>query len=195
MKFKHFLFLVAFLIPLTGCDVAKQVGGAYNMVQCKYDYKSISNLNLAGMDLSRGLSAANLLQLTSILTGATTSVPLDMTLNLNVTNPNQSSALLHGLQYILSIDDIQFTTGSVNQSLNVPAGGSQVLPLAIGFDLGTLLKGDTKNSVVNVAKNFLGIGNEKSNVTLQIKPTFMIGNIPITSPVYIPVSFAFGGMK
>ncbi|MDH6356202.1 LEA type 2 family protein [Parabacteroides sp. PF5-9] len=195
IKFKNLFLVLATFLTLTGCDVAKQVGGAYNMVNCKYNYHSISNLTVAGMNLSNGVSLMQIPQLTSILSGAASSIPLNFTLNLDVANPNQSAALLHGLQYILSIDDIQFTTGTVSQSLNVPSGGSQVLPLTIGFDLVSMLKGDSKNAVTNIAKNFIGIGNQKSNVTLQIKPTFMIGNQAIASPVYIPVSFSFGGMK
>lgn len=195
MKLKQLIFLTAFLTLLSGCDVAKQLGGAYNMTQCKYDYKSITNLTVSGMNLSSGLNAANLLKLTTLLTGNTSSIPLDMTLNLNVTNPNQTEAFLNGLQYILSVDNIQFTTGSLTNTLNIASGGTQTLPLNIGFDLATLLRGETKNTAVNIVKNFLGVGSEKSSVTLQLKPTFLVGNVPVTSPVYIPVTFSFGESK
>jgi LEA14-like dessication related protein len=165
------------------------------MTQCKYAYHSISNLSLSGMDLSNGISLAYIPRITSILTGASSSVPLNFTLNLDVNNPNLSAALLHGLQYMLSIDNVNFTSGTLQQSLDIPAGGSQLLPLVIGLDLNTLLKGESKDAVVNIAKNFIGIGNQPSNVTFRIKPTFMIGNVPVTAPDYIPVSFSFGGGK
>lgn len=195
MKIK-FLFLFSFaLILFSGCDVAKQVGGAYNMVNCKYEFNSVSGLNVGGIDFSQGLSLANMAQATNILSGRATSIPMDFTLNLDVTNPNQSAALLNGLDYILSIDDIQFTTGSLSQRLNIPAGDKAVLPLTIGFDLTSLLKGETKDAVLNITKNFIGIGQEKSNVSLQIRPTFLIGEHAVPSPAYIPVSFAFGGNK
>ncbi len=190
---KQFLCLFISILFLSGCDVAKQVGGAYNLTQCKYDFNSISALNIAGMDLSRGINAMQILQLTPVLTGQATSVPLNFTLNLDVTNPNQTAAMLHGLQYILSIDNVQFTTGTINQSLNIPSGEKQMLPLAIGLDLATLLKGETKNAVENIIKNFIGINNKQSQVTLQLRPTFMIGDRAIASPAYIPVSFSFGG--
>jgi len=195
MKSNQIVFLLILLLSFSGCDVAKQVGGAYNITQCKYDFQSISNLTLSGMDLSKGVSLAYIPQITSILSGSASSIPLNLTLNLDVKNPNQSAALLNGLQYILSIDNVQFTTGTLNQSLNIPAGGNQLLPLQIGVDLATLLKGESKNAVQNIAKNFLGMSNQKSNVTLQLKPTFMIGGQPIVSPVYIPVNFSFGGGK
>lgn len=194
-RLKLLLPLICILLTLNSCDVAKQVGGAYNMINCKYDYNSISNMSLAGIDFSRGLSLTNMTQATNLLTGRSNSIPLNFTLNLDVSNPNQSAAFLNGIDYVLSIDNVQFTTGSLSQSLNIPAGGKNVLPLTIGFDLATLLKGESKDAVQSITKNFIGIGDKKSSVTLQIRPTFMIGNYPIQSPAYIPVSFSFGGPK
>lgn len=195
MKVKHYLLFLAVLFSLAGCDVAKQVSGAYNMTQCKYDFNSISGLNVAGIDLSRGIQPMQILQLTPLLTGQANSIPVNLTLNLDVNNPNPSEAFLNGLQYILSIDNVQFTTGSINEKLNIPAGQKQVLPLAIGMDIATLLKGDTKSAVENIVKNLVGMNDQKSEVTLQIRPTFMVGNQPVVSPVYIPVTFAIGGKK
>ena len=193
MRIKMFLIgLTAFLV-CSSCDVVQQVASTYNMVNCKYDYKSITNLSLSGMNLSNGLTVANALQAASLFSGNASSLPVQFTLNLDVNNPNQTAAALNGLSYILSIDDIEFTTGTLNQSLNIAAGQTQVLPLSIGFDLAKLMTGDSKTAVTNVAKNFLGIGSEKTNVTLQIRPTFMVNNYAVTSPVYIPVSFSFGG--
>ncbi len=196
MSIKRIFLFLTVLIALSGCNVMKDLGGAYNMTQCKYDYNSISKLSLAGTDLSKGVTLASAPKLLALLSGVTpSSLPLDMTLNLNVNNPNQTAAALQGLQYILSIDDVQFTTGSLNQALSIPAGGTQVLPLNIGVDLATLISGGSKEAVIGIAKNFIGIGDKQSSVTLQLKPTFSVGGVPITSPVYIPVNFSFGGMK
>lgn len=191
---KKILILFSIAAALVGCSGLQQgLTSTYNMINCEYSYKSISGLTISGMNLSNGLSITSIPKVTSILTGSASSIPLNFTLNLDVKNPNQSAAILNGLQYIVSIDDIQFTTGSLNQTLNVPAGQSQTLPLAIGLDLATLMKSNSKDAVVDIAKNFIGMGSKKSNVTVQLKPTFVIGNVPVTSPVYIPVSFSFGG--
>jgi hypothetical protein len=195
MKTKSILFILIVMLTLSGCDIAKQVSGAYNLTQCKYDFNSISALNLAGMDLSKGISAMQILRLTPILTGKPSSIPLNFTLNLDVTNPNSTAAMLHGLQYILHIDDVQFTSGTVNRALNIASGEKQVLPLSIGLDLATLLTGESKDATLNIVKNIAGINDQKLQVTLQIRPTFMIGNQPVASPVYIPVEFSFGGEK
>ena len=134
----------------------------------------MSNLTLSGMNLnSSGLSAMNILKLTSILTGKSSSIPLNMTLNINVKNPNTTAAMLNGLQYIINIDDIQFTTGQLNQQLNIASGSTSVLPLNIGVDLATLMKNNSKDAILNIAKNIAGISGNKSKVTLQLKPTFL----------------------
>ena len=99
------------------------------------------------------------------------------------------------MDYIISIDDIQFTTGSVNQSLNIGAGQTQVLPISIGLDLATLMKDNSKSAVMEIAKNFLGIGSQQSKVAVQLRPTFNIGQSKVPSPVYIPLSFSFGGKR
>ena len=196
MKKRIFTLLLA-AVAMVSCDVAKEFSGLSSLVNCKYSYNSISNLSVSGMNLSTGsgLSLTSIATVTSILTGNASSIPLNFTLNLNVNNPNQSTALLHGMQYILSIDGIQFTTGSVNQSLNIASGQTQTLPLTIGVDLATLMKSNSKDAVVDIAKNFLGMGSKQSTVSLQLKPTFMVNNVAVASPVYIPVSFSFGGSK
>ncbi|MDR0384659.1 MAG: LEA type 2 family protein [Prevotellaceae bacterium] len=193
MNIKHFCIFSLLILAVQGCDVARQISGAYNMINCKYEYNSVSALTLSGMDLSKGVSASNIPGLLSLLAGKGSTVPLNFTVNLDVTNPNQSEALLHGMSYILNIDNVQFATGSMNRSLNIPPGNKKVLPLNIGVDLAALLSGNSRDAVVNIVKNFIGIGSRKTNVSLQIKPTFMIGGQPVTQSSYIPVNFTFGG--
>lgn len=193
---KRIFTLLLIATTLISCESLQQgLMSTYNMVNCDYSYKSISGLRVGGINLSNGLSLAAIPKVTSLLSGKASSIPMDFTLNLNVKNPNQSNALLHGLQYIISIDGVQFTTGSINQALNIAAGQTQTLPLTIGVDLASLMKGESKDAVVDITKNFLGIGSKKSQVSLQLKPSFKVGNTMVASPVYIPVSFSFGGNK
>jgi len=194
MKYKLLLLSFFTLLFYGSCGtVGNDLASAYNITKCEYKYNSISSLNLAGMNLSNGISPLNIPKIISLLNGTASSIPLDFTLNLDVKNPNNTIAAMNGLEYIISIDEIQFTTGKVNQRLNIASGATQSLPLTIGVDLATLMKNNSKSAVENIAKNFLGIGSEKSNVKLQIKPTFMVGSRAVTSPVYIPINFSFGG--
>lgn len=192
MKRKIIALLVC-ILTMVSCDVAKELAGAYNMVNCNYNYKSITGLTISGINVSNGLSLTTIPKITSILSGSASSIPMNFTLNLDVNNPNQTEAMLKGMQYIISVDDIEFTTGSMSQALNIGAGKTQTLPLSIGVDLASLMKSNSKDAVVGITKNFLGIGNKKSTVKLQVKPSFNVGGSTITSPMYIPVTFSFGG--
>ena len=177
---------------LVSCDAAQSLSGAYNMVHCKYSYNSLSNVSVSGMNLSNGLSLTSIPKLTSILTGTATSIPVEMTVNLDVNNPNTSEAFLNGLQYIVTVDNLQLTSGSINERLNVSAGETKTLPINLQLDIAQYLKGDSKDTMINIIKNIAGIGTEKSNVSVQIKPSFMIGSTTVNSPVYIPVNFTVG---
>src|SRR5699024_1938440 len=152
-------------------------------------------VTISGVNVSNGngLSMTTVAKLTSILTGKATSIPVNFTLNLDVNNPNRSDAFLNGLQYIISVDNIQLTTGTLDQALRVASGETRSLPLTIGLDSAPLMTNSTKDSLLNVAKNLAGMGTKQSNITIQLKPSFLVGNTSIASPVYIPVNFSIGG--
>ena len=185
--------VLALLAAFSACDILKQTITA---TQCKYDYNSVANLRLSGVDLSKGVNLlTGVPALLAILTGNAASIPLDFTVNLDVTNPNQSAALFNNLQYVLKIDNVQFASGSTPQSLNVASGSTQVLPLNFSIDLASLMKQESKNAVQNIVKNFIGISDQKSKVSLNIKPSFTVAGRNVPSPSYIPIEFSFGGSK
>ena len=182
-----------YLVMLSGCDITKGLLSVYNMTNCEYNYKSITNLTVASMNISNGISVLQIPQILAILSGASSSIPLNFTLNLDVHNPNATQAAFQAIQYIIQIDEVEFTTGRLTQPFSVEAGSTTQLPIQIGVDIITLFSNNSQSAILNIVKNFIGIGNDQSNVTVQLKPTFNMGNSQITSPVFIPVSFSFGG--
>ena len=191
---KRFLTLIGIISILFSCDVAKQVTGAYQLTQCKYDYKSISGLTLSGINLQNATSLSslnplNLAKLTSAFTSSSGSLPMNFTLNLDVKNSGTQTALLNGMKYILEIDGKEMTNGILNQVLEINGGGQAVLPINMSFDLKQVLSGESLESIKNLAFNFAGIGSATSNVTVKLRPSFNIGGQTVQSPVDIPVSF------
>ena len=192
---KKIISLLGIVFLMFSCDVAQQLAGTYQLTQCKYDYKSISGLTLAGVNLqdANSLSSLNPLSLASLTTAFATksgSLPLNFTLNLDVTNPGVQAAILSGMGYILEIDGHEMTTGFLNQQLQISGGGGKaVLPINMSFDLKKVLNGESLESIKNLAFNFAGIGSNTSNVTVRLKPDLSIGGTKVSSPSYIPVSF------
>ena len=198
---KKIISLLGIVFLMFSCDVAQQLAGTYQLTQCKYDYKSISGLTLAGVNLqdANSLSSLNPLSLASLTTAFATkggSLPLNFTLNLDVTNPGVQTALLSGMGYVLEIDGHEMTTGFLSQQLQINGGGGKaVLPINMSFDLKKVLNGESLESIKNLAFNFAGIGSNTSNVTVRLKPDLTIGGQKFSSPTYIPVSFTLNSKK
>jgi len=191
---KKVIALVGLAVCLFSCDVAKQLSGTYALTQCKYLFNSISGLTLGGVNLQNvsSISSLNPLTAANLLAAFTTTggnLPLNFTLNLDVTNPGVQTALLNGANYILEVDGMQMTQGSVNQQVQIGSGQTMKLPITMGFDLKKVMSGQSLDAIKNLAFNFAGIGSGASNVTVKLKPSLMVGGTPVSTPDYIPISF------
>ena len=182
------------MLMSSGCG-ALQTGfsNAYNLVNCDYKYRSIGNLSISDMNLANGLTPLMIPKLLAILSGNVSSIPLFFTINMDVNNPNAGTAAFQSLLYIISIDDVKFTTGNVNQAFRVESGETKLLPVEIGVDLIELMKNNSRSAIENIVKNFVGLSDTASKVSIQLKPSFKVGEQTFASPVYIPVNFTFGG--
>jgi hypothetical protein len=191
---KKIIAFVGIAVFFFSCDVAKQVAGTFALTQCKYDFHSISGLNLAGINMQNinsvsslnPLAAANLIAAFASPEG---SLPLSFTLNLNITNSGAQTAILNSINYILEIDGIEMTQGLVNRQMQIESGNVAILPIAMAFDLRQVLSGRSMDAIRNLAFNFAGIGNATSNVTVKLRPSFVVGGNTVSMPNHIPVSF------
>ena len=192
-KIALFILFPVMLI-LSGCTAFQgALSNAYNLANCDYKYNSVTDIIVSEMNVSKGLSPLMIPKLLSILSGNASSIPMDLTLNLDVNNPNTGTAAFQALSYIISIDNIQFTTGNFRQPFSVGAGETKMLPMTIGFDIAELMKSNSKPAIENIVKNLIGLSDKKSEVKVQLKPSFKVGEQTYTSPIYIPVNFTFGG--
>lgn len=193
--FSRLLLTVAVAVAASSCFVARQTQDAYNMTNCVYSYRSMTGLRVAGVDPAN-MSLLDAPRVLGLLTGGAQSVPVNFTLNINVKNPNATDAALGGVDYILSVDGIDLTAGSLDNRLSVPAGGDKLMPLAMAFDAATLLKGETHDMTARLVKNMMGIGGgEVSKITLNIRPSFMVAGRKVPFPIYIPINFSIGGER
>ena len=188
--------LLSIMLMLSGCTALQSgLSNAYNLANCDYKYNSVSDITISGINVSKGLSPLMIPKLLSILSVNASSIPMNLTMNLDVKNPNSGTAAFQALSYIISIDDIQFTTGNFRQPFSVGAGETKMLPMTIGFDIAGLMKSNSRPAIENIAKNIIGLGDKSSKVTVQLKPSFKVGDQTFTSPIYIPLSFNLGENK
>ena len=182
------------MLMLSGCTALQTgISNAYNLANCDYKYKSVSDITISEINVSKGLNPLMIPKLISILSGNSSSIPMNLTLNVDVNNPNSGTAAFQALNYIVSIDDIQFTTGNFRQPFSVGAGETKMLPMTVGFDIAELMKNNSRSAIENIAKNILGLSDKSSKVTVQLKPSFKVGEQTFNSPIYIPLTFNIGG--
>jgi len=186
--------LFAVMLTLSGCNALQNsLTQAYNLKNCEYAYRSISKLSIAGLNLSEGLSPLMIPRILTILSGNMSSIPLNFTVNMDVKNLSSGAAAFQSFLYIISIDDVRFTTGNFNQPFHVEAGETKVLPIDIGVDIAEIMQNNSRSAIEKIVKNFIGLGDTPSKVTIQLKPSFKVGERIVTSPRFIPVDFTFGG--
>lgn len=193
---KGIILLIA-VVMLNGCGILDQVGGAYNLSQCEFTYNSLEKIQLAGIDIGNGstLSVAKMASISTILSGLGNmqTIPLNMTLKMDIKNPNTTAAFLNALDYAVEINDLEFTTGKMDIPIRIEPGQTNVLPINIGVDIKNLMNRYSQDRVQGVMNSFLGISSDKTEVTVKLWPKVMVGNTAVKSPAAIPVVFTFGG--
>lgn len=196
---KKTIIIFSTILLMYSCDVVQQIGGAYNLSQCKYNYNSIDNVQIAGVNLgkTKSVSVLQIASLTTILSGgALQNIPFSMVLNLDVENPNEkAAAFLNGMDYMIELNDMEFTSGKLDVPVRIEPGETTVVPLSIGVDLMNLMNRYSKDKVASEMSRFLGISPGQTKVTVKLWPKVLIGNKPIKSPAHIPVTFLFGKKK
>lgn len=168
-----------------------------NVFTCDFRMQSLTNPALAGVDVKaiKNVNDLSLVQVGKLTAAyATGNVPLSFVLNLESKNPNTSPATMAKFDWILKIDDIQMATGTNNTQYTIPENnGTVAIPLTISVNLLEVLKGESKNTLLNFGLNLADAGGKPTRVNLQVKPTITLGSVPISYPGYITLGTEFGG--
>lgn len=195
MKKTFIALLVTTTLILSSCDILQQVGEMANFAKCEFRLSTVDNLRLAGVDVQNknSISDLNFADAARLATAfASGNMPLNMTLNVQVKNPNPAQASLNRLDWIMLIDDVEMVRGVNQQTVSVsPNGGVSTLPLQISVDLREVLSGKSKDAVLNFGLNLAGAGNRPTRITLRAKPSLKVANQMLSYPGYITVENEF----
>ena len=191
------VFLLISLTMLSGCDVMNNIGGAYRLSQSEYRYNSLGNIQLGDLNLGNAssISLSNLASVATILAGGSNmqSVPLSMTLNMDVTNPNTAAAFLDALDYQIMLNDLELVEGKMDRAIRIEPGETTVIPIPVSIDLKSLMNRYSQERVTKEISSFLGITPNETTVSVKLWPKLTVGNTLIKVPAPIPVEFKFGG--
>ena len=161
--------LLVVIVSFCGCET-------FNMLNCSFSKRNVDNFRFAGIgfDKFNSFSDINFLDVTNIATNLMKgSAPILFNLNVEGKNPNKSAAAIEQMDWKVLVDDAEFL-GNITEKFTIPADGTSVLPLEIGFDAMKVLDGSAPQSLFNLYQNITGKNaSQGSNVTIMIRPTIM----------------------
>ncbi len=188
------IVFASLLLIAAGCGVGRQLQQMANIARCEFRLRDVQNTTLANVNVQQIRSMADLnLSQAAAITGALASnkLPLNFVLNMDVRNPNDTQASMNRFDWILFIDDVEMTNGSVDNRLDIAGNQVNTLPLRINVDLMQALSGRSRDAIINFGLNLAGQGGQPSRMMMKIRPTVMVGNVPLTYPGYINVRTDF----
>jgi LEA14-like dessication related protein len=190
-KIKRTLIILFVMVGLSSCEVLNQVAQVANIVNCTFNFDSVNQVKMLGINLSKGmtktdLNATQLLNLANALMRR--ELPVSFNANVNVNNPNSIAAAMARMDYILTLNGKQVISTTMNNGMNVPAGSSSVISIPITTDLFQLFSGESAEAILNLAFKLAGASSDPVNVGLKVKPYISINGQQLAYPDYITMN-------
>ena len=190
-KLKKTLIILFVTMGLASCDVWNQVAQMANLVNCTFDFNSVNQIQMLGVNLSKGMSKTdrNATQLLSLADAIMRKqLPVTFNVNVDVKNPNSIAAAMTKMDYILTLNGKQVVSTTMNNGINVPANSSSMVSIPITTDLFQLFSGESADAIVNLAFKLAGASSNPVNVGLKVKPYINIGNQQLAYPDFISMN-------
>ena len=192
---RKILFAVLSLILfLPSCDILQQVGEMQMLSKCEFRINTVTDINLAGVNVSniQHISDVRPLDVLMLTNGViSNNLPLNFKLNLQVKNPNDQTASLNRIDWVLFIDDLQMLEGAINERFMVGPDATSTLPVQIGFNLAEALSDERADKIIDFALGLAEGSGKTTRVMVKLKPSVMVGQRSIMYPGWIEVRNEF----
>lgn len=185
------VLVILFAVVISGCTVNKKAQ-LQALADCQYEIESIEQVTLNGRELRefRGTDGSYKL---SALAGLATALfsnelPLDGTVNLRISNPENKRAAFNSFRYIIALQNQPLFEGTVDQNVSLAQNENIVVPLSFRANIFAHAK---ERGVERLLDDLLG-GKSEGALALKIKPSIRIAGQNIYYPAYITVDKNFG---
>ena len=190
-KIKIFMAASVLSLGLTSCEVLNQVAQMANFANCSFNFNSVNQIQMLGVNLSKGmtksdLNAAQLLSLANAVIKK--ELPVTFNVNLDVKNPNAIAAAMSKMDYILTLNGKQVVSTTLSKAINVPANSTNTVSIPITTDLFQLFSGESADAIINLAFKLAGASSDPVNVGLKVKPYITINNQQLAYPDFISMN-------
>lgn len=189
---KKIIAVAILFATLTSCSILSELTA---LSKCEFSFHSAQDPVLAGIDVMRVQNYSDLTFLdgqrivSNILQKR---LPFGITANVEVRNPGVVTAALNYIEWIAFIDDVQISTGRIDQRVEIPGnGGVALVPIRIESDLFQYLQGDNPRTMLNFALNLVDAGGQPTRLSMKIKPSVYVGSTLVPYPDYFTISKSF----
>lgn len=179
---------------MTGCGVSRQVSEAKVFGDCKYDIASVDSVYLAGIDIRefrniRSFSDFDLARYPGLAMGLLRkNVPLDLRVNVDITNPTRKRAAINQLEYKVLLSESEIFNGYLSQLIEVLPGTTPTrVPVRLKTNAYQLISNDqTRDQFINMILSLAGKSDAKpTKFVVKVKPTLDIAGKQVNYPGYI----------
>lgn len=188
---KAIILLFLPVLFLSSCDILEQVAQVAALQECEFELDNVNNIKVLGIRMDNkdelsDFSFSDLAKLTAAVSSG--SLPLEMNLNVKVTNPNTQTAAMTRMDWKVYVDDVHMVDGVVSDRVTIqPNGGSSVVPFNASLDLSDVISGEGLDAALNLVMNLSGNGNEASRLKIKVKPSINVAGRAIAYPGYVTV--------
>ena len=194
-KIVRVIVLVMLTASFTACEqlaqIANQAAQVMNLKNCTFDVTGVNNINMLGIDLSKGmdqsnLNAAQLIKVTNSLMNK--KLPVTFNVNLDVNNPNSIAAALGKMDYIIALNNKEVISSTFTNGFSIAPNSKGQVAIPISTDLYQLFSGETADAILNLAFKLAGAKSDPVNLGVKVKPYIKINNQSLAYPDYITIN-------
>lgn len=186
---KKIALLTTLVLLFSGCSILSEMTA---LKKCEFRLHSLQQPALCGIDVSqkRTWTDFNFMEGQVILAKLLNkSLPLEITVNVEVRNPGTNLAAVNSIQWVSFLDDLQLAQGAVEERVEVPpSGGVNTIPIRVRIDLIDYLEGENPRAMLNFALTMFNAGDRSSQISMKIKPTVLIGSRSVQYPDYFTIT-------
>ena len=194
-KIARIIVMVLLAASFTACEqlthIANQAQQMVNLKNCTFNVNGISNINMMGIDLSKGMDKSNLsaIQLLSVTNSLMNrKLPVTFNVNLDVNNPNSIAASMGKMDYIISLNNKEVISSTFTDGFSIGPNSKGTVAIPISTDLFQLFSGETADAVLNLAFKLAGASSNPVNLGVKVKPYIKINNQSLAYPNYITIN-------
>lgn len=192
MKLRHLVLLTLVVVAVSACKSLRELK---NLGKCQFRIGTVTGITLAGVNIQtiRRFSDLNLRDAAKVGSAlASNNLPLGMTINMEVKNPNKQMAAMNRVEWVAMIDQYDILNGIVSDRIEVaPDGGIATIPLNVSVNLRSILKTLGKAEILDFGMGLTDASSRPSRVALKLKPTIMVGKHPVVYPGWFTVKREF----